>query len=74
MHELRINGANPGFHVAVLVSTLHSPTLIIEGAASKARYLQQDFQFVVPPQSEDDARFVSATDLLARIKACNFFK
>ena len=29
---------------------------------------------MVLPQFDDDARFVGATDLLARIKACNFFR
>ncbi len=56
----------------MLAGTLHRLALIVEGDAGTTRYLQHVCQFVMPRQSEDHARFVGATDLLACIKECNF--
>lgn len=69
---LVIDGADLSLHVAVLFDTQIHPALVVESAAGKAYYLQQVRQFMVMPQPGEQARFVGATDLFARIKACNF--
>ena len=71
---LVIDGANVDLHIALLFGTQGSLALVVERAAGKACRLQQVRQFMVAPQPGDQARFVGATDLFARIEACNFFK
>ncbi|MEB0114842.1 hypothetical protein QN397_26620, partial [Variovorax sp. RTB1] len=68
-----VNGANLCLRAAWL-GTVDRLALVVESAARKPCCPQQVRHFVVPPQSEDQARFVGATDLFARIKACTVFK
>ena len=59
----------------MFIGALNLLALIVKGVASKARYLQQDCQFVLLPSSENHACFVGASDLFVRLNAnaCNFF-
>jgi len=69
-----MDGADLGLYVDLLFATQNRLALVVERAAGKACYLEQVRQLVVTPQPGNQTRFVDATDLFARIKACSFFR
>jgi len=67
--------ADPGLQVAVSVARVKSLLLVVKAAACQPGNLQQIREWEVLPQLEHDQRPLAGTErVLARVKACAFFR